>query len=186
MPDCCSRRSTRVVLPWSTWAMMATLRRLMALLLVVQRVTRALPGNPGPTFPDRALKPGILARDDASSNRHPAPSFLFEHNLQANAYRVCPEGKPVPTFPDHAPGALSPKKETRPKGTGHTLRVAAQYIQKTPKNNGLFGIWLADFAHGGRLIALFGVGIDPPQHLVKMGYDRLIATAGPAAERIRV
>src|SRR4051812_21798422 len=26
-PDCCSRRSTSVVLPWSTWAMMATLRR---------------------------------------------------------------------------------------------------------------------------------------------------------------
>ena len=25
-PDCCSRRSTSVVLPWSTWAMMATLR----------------------------------------------------------------------------------------------------------------------------------------------------------------
>ena len=25
-PDCCSSRSTRVVLPWSTWAMMATLR----------------------------------------------------------------------------------------------------------------------------------------------------------------
>ena len=28
-PDCCSRRSTRVVLPWSTWAMMAILRRCM-------------------------------------------------------------------------------------------------------------------------------------------------------------
>ena len=26
VPDCCSRRSTRVVLPWSTWAMIATLR----------------------------------------------------------------------------------------------------------------------------------------------------------------
>src|SRR5262245_49425640 len=25
-PDCCSRRSTSVVLPWSTWAMIATLR----------------------------------------------------------------------------------------------------------------------------------------------------------------
>ena len=28
-PDCCSSRSTSVVLPWSTWAMMATLRRFM-------------------------------------------------------------------------------------------------------------------------------------------------------------
>src|ERR1700730_7805443 len=30
-PDCCSRRSTRVVLPWSTWAIMAILRRFMGL-----------------------------------------------------------------------------------------------------------------------------------------------------------
>src|SRR5438094_9135245 len=28
VPDCCSSLSTNVVLPWSTWAMMATLRRL--------------------------------------------------------------------------------------------------------------------------------------------------------------
>src|SRR6202451_318649 len=28
-PDCCSRRSTRVVLPWSTWAIMAILRSCM-------------------------------------------------------------------------------------------------------------------------------------------------------------
>src|SRR6185436_8293721 len=127
--------------------MMATLRRFMALLLVVQRLTRDLTGKPGPTFPDRALKPGILARDDASSNRHPAPSILFEQCLRAKAHRVCPEGKPVPAFPDHAPGALSPKKEARPKGPGNTLCVAAQYIQKTPKNNDLFAIWLADFGH---------------------------------------
>jgi hypothetical protein len=120
----------------------------MALLLVVQRLTRDLTGKPGPTFPDRAQKPGLLARDDASSNRHPAPSILFEHDLRANAYRVCPEGKPVPTFRIMLQGRFPPKKEARPKGTGHTLRVAAQYIQKTPKNNGLFGIWLADFAHG--------------------------------------
>src|SRR6185295_1600095 len=29
--------------------------------------------------------------------------FLFEHDLRANALRVCREGKSVPTFPDHAP-----------------------------------------------------------------------------------
>ena len=33
--------------------------------------------------------------------------FLFEHDLRANAFRVCREGKPVSTFPDHALAALS-------------------------------------------------------------------------------
>src|SRR6266550_591066 len=28
--------------------------------------------------------------------------FLFKHDLRANAFRVCREGKPVPTFPDRA------------------------------------------------------------------------------------
>src|SRR6202047_2135422 len=28
--------------------------------------------------------------------------FLFEHDLRANAFRVCRQGKPVSTFPDHA------------------------------------------------------------------------------------
>jgi hypothetical protein len=31
--------------------------------------------------------------------------FLFEHDLRANAFGVCREGKPLRTFPDHA---LSP------------------------------------------------------------------------------
>jgi hypothetical protein len=42
-------------------------------------------------------------------------------------------------------GPNGPQKGSPAKKTGHTLLVAAQYIQKTPKNNGLFGIWLADF-----------------------------------------
>src|SRR6185503_2845781 len=42
-------------------------------------------------------------------------------------------------------GSNGPQKGSPAKKTGHTLCVAAQYIQKTPKNNGLFGIWLADF-----------------------------------------
>jgi hypothetical protein len=29
-------------------------------------------------------------------------ALLFEHDLSANAFRVCREGKPVPTFPDRA------------------------------------------------------------------------------------
>jgi hypothetical protein len=96
----------------------------MALLLVVQRWMRDLTGKPGPTFPDRALKPGILARDDASSNRHPAPSILFEQDLF---------GKPLLTFPDHAPGALSPKKEARPKGPGTPYALRRNIFRKRQK-----------------------------------------------------
>src|SRR6266702_3618589 len=29
-------------------------------------------------------------------------TLLFEHDLRANAFRVCREGKPLHTFPDHA------------------------------------------------------------------------------------
>jgi hypothetical protein len=32
----------------------------------------------------------------------PALYHLLEHDLRANAFRVCREGKPVSTFPDHA------------------------------------------------------------------------------------
>jgi len=35
--------------------------------------------------------------------------LLFEHDLRANAFRVCREGKPVSTFPDHALVLLSQK-----------------------------------------------------------------------------
>jgi hypothetical protein len=38
-------------------------------------------------------------------------------------------------------GPNGPQKGSPAKKTGHTLLVAPQYIQKTPKNNGLFGIW---------------------------------------------
>jgi hypothetical protein len=53
----------------------------MALLLVVQWLERDLAGKPGPTFPDRAQKPGILSR----------LSVIFSE-------------KPLLTFPDHALG----------------------------------------------------------------------------------
>src|SRR5467141_4835873 len=42
-----------------------------------------------------------LERDDFSSNRHPALSFCLSM-ISAQTLRVCREGKPVPTFPDHA------------------------------------------------------------------------------------
>jgi hypothetical protein len=50
-------------------------------------------------------------------------------------------GKPGPTFPDRAQnlelkGVWRPKRKPGQR-TGHTLLVAAQYIQKSPKNNGL-------------------------------------------------
>jgi hypothetical protein len=106
----------------------------MALLLVVQRLTRDLTGKPGPTFPDRALKPGILARDDASSNRHPAPSILFEHDLRENAYRVCPEGKTGIHFSGSCSGgAFSPKKEARPKGPGTPYALRRNIFRKRQK-----------------------------------------------------
>src|ERR1700694_4611501 len=39
-----------------------------------------------------------------------------------------------------------PKKKAGQKGPGHASLVAAQYSQKSPKNNALFAIWLADLA----------------------------------------
>src|SRR5437879_5022157 len=42
-------------------------------------------------------------RDDFPSNRHPAPSFCLSV-ISGQTRCVCPEGKPVPTFPDHTPG----------------------------------------------------------------------------------
>src|SRR5947209_7576220 len=46
-PDCCSSRSTKVVLPWSTWAMIATLRRFMGCIKNRSRASKGplLPGN---------------------------------------------------------------------------------------------------------------------------------------------
>src|ERR1700738_5185765 len=42
-------------------------------------------------------------------------------------------------------GAHGAQKGSPAKRTGHTLLVAAQYSQKSPENNALFTIWLADF-----------------------------------------
>jgi hypothetical protein len=39
--------------------------------------------------------------DDLSSNRHPALS-IYLSMISGQTLRVCPEGKPVSTFPDHA------------------------------------------------------------------------------------
>src|SRR5438445_13222206 len=50
-----------------------------------------------------------LERDDFSSNRHPALSFCLSM-ISGQTLRVCPEGKPVPTFPDHAPSVFQRKR----------------------------------------------------------------------------
>jgi hypothetical protein len=42
-----------------------------------------------------------LERDDFSSNHHPARSFCLSM-ISAQTLRVCREGKPLFTFPDHA------------------------------------------------------------------------------------
>jgi hypothetical protein len=39
-------------------------------------------------------------------NRHRV-GLLFEHDLCANAFRICGKGKPLRTFPDHALAADS-------------------------------------------------------------------------------
>ena len=39
---------------------------------------------------------------------------------------------------------------------------------------------------GPALIALFGVGIDPPQDLFEVGLDRLVALAGPVSHGLGV
>jgi hypothetical protein len=39
---------------------------------------------------------------------------LFEHDLRANAYRVCREGKPVSTFPHHALRNETSKRKPAP------------------------------------------------------------------------
>jgi hypothetical protein len=41
---------------------------------------------------------------------------------------------------------LGTQKGSPAEWTGHALLVAAQYSQKSPENNVLFAIWLADFA----------------------------------------
>ena len=35
---------------------------------------------------------------------------MSEHDLRANAFRVCCKGEPVPTFPDHALGLRDPPR----------------------------------------------------------------------------
>jgi hypothetical protein len=89
---------------------------------------RDLTGKPGPTFPDRALKPGILARDDASSNRHPAPSIclsMISGQTRENRY---------PLFRIMLRGRFPPQKGSPAKKTGqYLMRCGAIYSENAKK-----------------------------------------------------
>src|SRR5580698_5216218 len=146
VPDCCSRRSTSVVLPWSTWAMMATLRRFIAVLLA-----RTMAG--------------------ARSHRKTGTHFSGSRSKTWNS-----TGRSHPK--EHSQRKIRAQKGSPAERTGHTLLVAVQYSQKSPKNNALFAIWLVDFRYRNRLrSAAVGPvgGIDPAQHFLKVGFDRFIA-----------
>jgi hypothetical protein len=64
--------------------------------------------------------------------------LCFEHDLRANGFRVCREGKPVPTFPDHAPAAGECRQKF-PDATG--FRAAAKRLA-APVADEVHRIWL--------------------------------------------
>src|SRR5712691_7023965 len=66
---------------------------------------------------------------DESSSRS---NLLFEHDLRANAFRVCREGKPVSTFPDHAPGHL----KRRHSAIWRLISAGAGIFHRTPVHHG--------------------------------------------------
>jgi hypothetical protein len=104
-------------------------------------VVRAIsPENRDPIFPDRAQKPEILSRLSKISSGNRFPLFRIVLRTPAGVQK----GSPA-------------------KRTGHTLRVAAQYIQKTPKINGLLVVWLIDFEPKVRVFAgTGGIALRPP------------------------
>src|SRR6266704_7042578 len=86
---------------------------------------------------------GPLARDDFSSNRHPALSFCLSM-ISGQTLRVCPEEKPVPThrivarghaFPDHA---LTSRTRRR-YGQSDCRGIAAEHHQKYQPSHCGFG-----------------------------------------------
>jgi hypothetical protein len=80
---------------------------------------------------------------------HSSSSDWAGLNRATAASTISPENRGS-IFPDHAQKLEFDRAHTAQKGspakrTGHTLLVAAQYSQKSPENNALFTIWLADF-----------------------------------------
>src|ERR1700704_2682375 len=76
----------------------------------------------------------VLERGDFSSNRHPAPSFCLSM-ISGQTLCVCPEGKPVPTFPDHAPERFQTKWSLAGAGFMQTASVdlVQRGEQRTPR-----------------------------------------------------
>ena len=69
-PDCCSRRSTSVVLPWSTWAMMAMFLSFMAVRTFERGANRKRRPTAAPSLDGR--------HDGDATKRRPAtPRFSF-------------------------------------------------------------------------------------------------------------
>src|SRR5438477_10059176 len=88
-PACCRSRSTSVVLPWSTWAMIATLRNVMQeIRWGPARPGQALRCNIGSASPTATPKSAKCLNDqeDAAAQRPPAalrrPHFLHQYRTK--------------------------------------------------------------------------------------------------------
>src|SRR5258705_1289346 len=88
---------------------------------------------------------------DESSSRS---NLLFEHDLRANAFRVCREGKPVTTFPDHA---------------------LARPVERLHKPDELRRSWHLDKAPDAfRTISEVAEELDIPQHVLRFWETRFV------------
>src|SRR5439155_704842 len=105
-PACCRSRSTSVVLPWSTWAMIATLRNVMQeIRWGPARPGQALRCNIGSASPTATPKSAKCLDDqeDAAAQRPPAAlrrtHFLHQYRAKCGGFRAqfsrgqeCPPG----------------------------------------------------------------------------------------------
>src|SRR6267143_4029332 len=87
----------------SSRASLASLRWYSASMLCISAICSWISKRSAIMFLLQTLSTTPLERDDFSSNRHPALSYCLSI-ISAQTLRVCREGKPVPTFPDHALG----------------------------------------------------------------------------------
>ena len=91
---------------------------LMGLALASQILDLTM-GNVDPTTArascaDARRGPGVLERDDFSSNLHPGLSFCLSMISAQTRSAFVARGKTASTFPDHAPGAGTAAAATRP------------------------------------------------------------------------
>jgi hypothetical protein len=95
---------------------------------------RDLTGKPGPTFPDRASQ-NLEYWCVMTLLRIVIPRRLFclKHDLRANAYRVCPEGKPVPLFRIMLRGRFPPKRKPGQKDRAIPYALRRNIFRKRQK-----------------------------------------------------